>query len=158
MYNSKSGRQENIFALGERAIIMMENIINQGLKNELCEGISLLILSYSQWNWRLHILCPPKEIKNFTQIDIWQKRSQFGWSGSGTGCPGKWSHHPCGGSRGARLWRWVLWFRGYRGRAGLMVGLGDVKGFSSLAHSLAPRFRAGRTAGGAHGPAASWDS
>lgn len=64
--------------------------------------------------------------KGRLRLDIRKKKcSQFGWTDIVMGCPGRWSHHPWRSLRGVWVWRWLMWFRGYRGRAGLVVGLDD---------------------------------
>ena len=50
------------------------------------------------------------------------------WSGSGTGCPGKWlSHHPWTCSEKVQMWHFGIWFSRHGGVA-VMVGLDDLRG------------------------------
>jgi len=50
------------------------------------------------------------------------------WSGTGTGCPGKWwSLHPCRCSKNVWIWHFRTQFS-RRGGVGLMVGLDDLRG------------------------------
>jgi len=49
------------------------------------------------------------------------------WSGIGTGCPGKWSHHPWRCSKNMYRWHLVTRFSRH-GSVGLTVGLDDLRG------------------------------
>ena len=50
------------------------------------------------------------------------------WSGTGTGCPGRWwSHHPWRCSKNVQMWHLGTWFS-RQGGVGLTAGLDDLRG------------------------------